>query len=455
MRKNETLCLRCEGLGSELEGIARLEGMPVFVPGMLPGEEGEVLIVKTQPNYAFGKLLSLGKNSPERREPFCGVYAHCGGCGGQHMSYEATLEAKRSQVLECLNRIGRLNLSPEQVLPPLGAENPLHCRNKAALPIGGTWKEPRIGFYRRRSHDIIPLEECPISMQPLQPIVAAVKDWIISKRIAPYEEQTRRGTLRHLVVRSSRAGQVMVLLVATSDKLPHPEKLAQSLKAAVPGFCALHLSVNRAAGNVILGPSSQKLWGADHIEETLLGREFEIPPLSFFQVNPDQTEKLYQTALDMAALTGRETVVDAYAGAGTISLCMASSARRVLGIEIVPQAVEGAWRNAERNGVTNAEFVCAPVEDCLPRRIAEGLRPDVVVLDPPRKGAEPQVLEAILQAAPRRIVYISCHVPTQARDAAILCGGGQYRLKYAQSVDLFCYTGGIENAALFERVEVN
>jgi len=262
--------------------------------------------------------------------------------------------------------------------------------------------------------------------------------------VQPYDEVTGKGLLRHVVIRSNRLGDVMVLLVAASDRLPEVSMLTELLQKAMLGFRALHLSVNRARNNVILGSSSRKLWGADTIEETLLGLTFEIAPLSFFQVNPDQCERLYECAIRLAALQPEDVVVDAYAGAGTISLCMAGSAQKVIGIEIVPQAVEAARRNAARNAVANAEFHLGAVEDVLPKLVEQGLRPDVVLLDPPRKGVEQPVIDAVLRTRPRRVVYVSCHVPTQARDVKLLREGG-YRLEACQPVDMFCYAGGVEN----------
>lgn len=444
LEKNQRLTLSCTRLGSELEGVCSYEGMAVFVPGVLPGETAEVQIVKAMPNYAFGRLVKVTEPSPRRAEPRCPVYDKCGGCSGQHMTYEATLEAKRRQVWDCLNRIAGLELATEQVPPVLGAAEPWRCRNKAALPVGGSWREPELGFYRRRSHQIISMKDCPISMAELAPIVDAVKGWMTRCRVRPYDEATGEGLLRHVVIRSNRRGDVMALLVATSHRLPEIPALIESLQKAVPGFRALHLSVNRARNNVILGSSSRKLWGTDAIEETLLGLTFEIAPLSFFQVNPDQCERLYECAIRLVALQPEDVVVDAYAGAGTISLCMAAKARRVIGIEIVPQAVEAARRNAARNGIENAEFHLGAVEDVLPELVAQGLRPDAVLLDPPRKGVEQPVIDAVLEARPRRVVYVSCHVPTQARDVKLLRQGG-YRLEACQPVDMFCYAGGVEN----------
>lgn len=444
LEKNQRLTLSCARLGSELEGVCSHEGMAVFVPGVLPGETAEVQIVKALPNYAFGRLVQVLEPSAQRAQPRCPVYDKCGGCSGQHMTYEATLEAKRLQVLDCLNRIAGLGLATEQVPPVLGAAEPWHCRNKTALPVGGSWREPELGFYRRRSHQIISIENCPISMTELSPIVGAVKTWMSRCRVQPYDEVTGKGLLRHVVIRSNRRGDVMVLLVAASDRLPEVSMLTELLQKAMLGFRALHLSVNRARNNVILGSSSRKLWGADTIEETLLGLTFEIAPLSFFQVNPDQCERLYEGAIRLAALRPEDIVVDAYAGAGTISLCMAGSAQKVIGIEIVPQAVEAARRNAARNGITNAEFHLGAVEDVLPGLVGQGLHPDVVLLDPPRKGVEQPVIDAVLRTRPRRVVYVSCHVPTQARDVKLLREGG-YRLEACQPVDMFCYAGGVEN----------
>lgn len=452
MQKNDLLTLTCTRLGSELEGVCSHEGMTVFVAGALPGETVEVQILKVHPTYAFAKLLRVIEPSPHRQAPPCPVYEKCGGCSGQHMQYAATLEAKRMQVFDCLTRIGGLSLAESDVPAVLGAEEPWHCRNKTALPVGGTSAKPELGFYRRRSHQIIPIEDCPVTMGSLSPVIRAVTQWMTSARVKPYNEETGSGLLRHVILRQTRIGESMVLLVATQNSLPAMEQLIRLLKENVPGFCALHISMNKARNNVILGKNSRCLYGADAIYETLLGLRFEIAPLSFFQVNPPQTEKLYRCAIDLARLKPEDTVVDAYAGAGTIALCMARTAKKVIGIEIVPQAVEAAGRNAKANGITNAEFHTAAVEDLLPVLVKDGLRPDVIMLDPPRKGVEPQVIEAVLKARPRRVVYVSCHVPTQARDIKMLCEGG-YRFEACQPVDMFCWAGGIENVASLVLVE--
>ena len=448
--KNQTVTLTCHALGAELEGICRHEGQAVFVPDALPGEVFVAKVLKAHPSYAFAKVIRLLESSSERREPVCPVYAQCGGCSGQHMAYQATLDAKRQQVQDCLTRIGGLTLTDADVPPVLGALDPLHGRNKTSLPVGGAVDAPLLGFYQRRSHDIIPIRDCPVTMGPLAQVLTAVRNWMIDCHIEPYQEIAHTGLLRHVVVRTTRSGQVMVLLVVTRAAIPALDALLHKLTQSVPGFCALHASENRMHSNVILGQTCKKLYGEDAILETLLGLTFEISPLSFFQVNPAQTELLYQTAIDFANLAPGDTVVDTYAGAGTIALCMARQCRRVIGLEIVPQAVESARRNAQRNGISNAEFITDAVETRLPQLIASGLRPEVVVLDPPRKGVEPAVIQALLQAAPRRVVYISCHVPTQARDTALLAAGG-YRVVACQPVDLFCYASGVENVLCFEK----
>ena len=449
LHKNQILRLTCERLGTDLEGVCRHDGLTVFVPGALPGETMDARVLKVQSSYAFARMETLLAPSPDRTEPFCPVYERCGGCSGQHMRYPLTLQAKRQQVFDSLTRIGGLALHPDDVPPVLGAENPTHCRNKASLPVGGSAQAPILGFYRKRSHDLVATNDCPITLHSLSGVIACVKQWMRENDIAPYDEKAHAGYLRHVVVRSNRAGDVLIVLSATSATLPARDALVQLLLKNVPGFKGLHISENRQKGNTILGPKSRKLYGEDSISETLLGLTFEITPLSFFQVNPAQTEALYQTAIGFAKLAPGDTVVDAYAGAGTVSLCMAKHCKRVIGLEIVPQAVESAGQNAKVNGIENAEFIAAAVEDELPKLIADGLRPDLVVLDPPRKGVEQPVIDALLAAKPKRIVYISCHVPTQARDVAKLIPGG-YRLTACQPVDMFCYAGGVENIVCLE-----
>ena len=446
LQKNQIVRLTCERLGADLEGVCRFDGQAVFVPDVLPGETFDARVLKTQKTYAYAKSETLISPSPERRTPFCGAYRHCGGCSGQHMTYALTLDSKRQQVFDALTRIGGLSLVPDDVPPVIGTKLPTHCRNKASLPVGGSAQNPMLGFYRKRSHDLVDIGDCPISLHSLSGVIASVKQWMREHAVTPYDEQTRRGFLRHVVVRMNRNGEMLIVLCATSGALPAKDALVSLFAKNVQGFKGLHISENKTAGNVILGSGSRRLYGDDFITETLLGLTFEIGPLSFFQVNPDQTEALYEKAIEFAGLSADDVVVDAYAGAGTIALCMAKRCKRVIGLEIMPQAVESAKRNAALNGIGNTEFIAASVEDRLPLLVAEGLRPDAVVLDPPRKGVDQPVIDALLMARPKRIVYVSCHVPTQARDIQKLTAGG-YRFTRCQPVDMFCFAGGVENVA--------
>ena len=450
LTKNQQIQLTIETLGSELEGIGHYEGMTIFVTGALPNETILAHITKVHPRYAFAKLIEVITPSEDRVDPPCEHYSLCGGCSGQHMNYAATLETKRNAVFDCLTRIAGLDIERDEVCPVLPSDPSFYSRNKTSLPISGAVSQPLIGFYRRRSHAIVPIDECQIAMGGIEPIIVCLRQWMIDCRIEPYNEEKHRGLLRHLVIRKNRKGDVMITLVSTQANIPHMKTLIARFQEEVEGFCSLHISVNKQRNNVILGKTSQKCYGLDVLEETLLGLSFAIAPLSFFQVNPNQTERLYQSAIDFAELKETDLVVDAYAGAGTIALCMARNVREVIGIEIVPQAIESAKKNADTNNIKNASFYCDAVENLLPKLVEKGLRPDVVMLDPPRKGADVAVLEAVLKVRPRTIVYVSCHVPTQARDAKILCEGG-YKVTGIQPVDMFCYAGGVENILCFSR----
>ena len=444
MKKNDCLILAAENLGADLEGICRHEGLPVFVPGLLPGEETTVRIVKTEKRYAFGRMEAPpDAPSPDRRDPGCPAYPRCGGCSGRHMSYEATLAAKRQQVEDCLRRIGGIEA---EVPPVLGMENPAGYRNKTSLPCAGSADQPVLGFYAPRTHTVIPAASCPNAMPPADRISAAFLSWMRTFHVEPYREESRKGLIRHLVIRVNRQGESMVTVVANGNALPRPDALAEAL---IPlGTVSLWLNENRAATNVILSDRFHLIYGRETLTDTLCGLRFELSPASFFQVNPVQTEKLYQAAADFAALKPTDLLCDVYCGAGTITLTLARYCREAVGIEIVPAAVENAKRNAERNGVRNATFHAGRAENLLPRMVADGLRPDVMVVDPPRKGLEPSVIDAIAKAGPARLVYVSCNPATLARDAGLLREKG-YQLEKVQPVDMFCWTSGIETVALF------
>ena len=446
MRKNEILPLNCDALGADMEGVCRADGMAVFVPGMLPGETAPVRIVKDSKRFAFGRLESKPTNPADiRRDPDCPVYPRCGGCSCRHMTYEATLDAKRQQVQDCFQRIGKLDVT---VPPVLGMEHPAEYRNKTALPVGGTADAPCVGFFAPRSHAIIPIDRCQNAMPPADDVSRAVLDWMKANHVAPYQEETHTGLVRHIVTRVNRQHQALVTLAVNGTSIPKAEYLWQALRPL--GVIGLVLNENREKTNVILGRTFRTLYGESTLKDVLCGLEFDLSPAAFFQVNPQQTELLYQTALDFAELQPGDRLCDVYCGAGTISLMMAKHCKEVLGIEIVPQAIDNAKQNAQRNGISNADFRCGAAEEVLPALVDEGLRPDVIVIDPPRKGVEPAVIDAIAKAAPRTVVYVSCNVATQARDAALLCERG-YRLEKVQPVDMFCWTSGVECVARFTR----
>ena len=450
LRKNDVFEMKCDAFGQDAQGVCRHEGMAVFVPGLLPGETALVRIVKPEKRYAFGRVEKLLSASADRREPFCPIYKRCGGCSCQHMAYETTLEFKRDQVQELLQRVGGLDIS---VPPVLGMDEPFAYRNKGAYPVALSSGTPACGFFAPRSHDLIPLPEsgCRIQREDSRDAVFAVLAWMRKNGVPPYDEANGRGLVRHVMTRSTRAGGLMVVLVVTRPQIPQKQALIDGLRAAVPGLESVCLSVNDRRTNVILGNDIRVLWGKANMEDTLCGLTFSVSPLSFFQVNPQLTEVLYRLALEFAQLTGEETVVDAYCGAGTISLLLARQARRVIGIEIVPEAIENARANALRNGITNAEFHTGATEELLPRMVADGLRPDVIVVDPPRKGCEEAVLRAIAAAAPKRVVYVSCGAPTLARDAKLLTELG-YRAERVQCVDMFCWTGAVETVVLLSKL---
>jgi len=439
MKKNEILPLCTEKLGAELEGICRADGLPVFVPGLLPGESADVQILKTEKRFAFGKAVSIPfPTSPYRKNPECSAYPQCGGCTGRHMRYELTLEAKRQQVQDCLQRIGNLSVD---VPPVIGMDNPCEYRNKTSLPVGGSDESPFLGFYAPRSHRIIPIERCPNAMRPSDEISRAVVDWMRRFHLSPYQEETGRGLIRHLQIRINQKHESMVTLVVNGSHVPGTNALAEALRPL--GVVSLWINENRRNTNVILGSAFHHIYGSKTLTDTLCGLRFDLSPASFFQVNPIQTEKLYALARSFAQPKATDTLCDVYCGAGTIGLSMAAHCKKIIGIEIVPAAVQNAKENAIRNGIQNAEFLEGKAENLLPELIGKGLKPDVILVDPPRKGLESAVIQAIAQAGPDRLVYVSCNPATLARDAGLLKEFG-YMIQKIQPVDMFCWTSGIE-----------
>ena len=451
LRRNDIFEMTCENFGQDAQGVCRHDGMAVFVPGLLPGERARVRIVKPEKRYAFGRIEELLECSPDRAEPFCPIYKRCGGCSCQHMTYDTSLRFKQDQVQQLLVRVGGLDI----IVPPvLGMDEPFAYRNKGAYPVGEYNGDPICGFFAPRSHDIVslPAEGCRIQGEDSRLATQAVLAWMKQTGARAYDEVTGKGLVRHIMTRSTTSGGLMVVLVVTQRSIPSKDLLIAKLSEAVPGLVSLCLSINSKRTNVILGEEIHCLWGEPVMEDTLHGLKFSVSPLSFFQVNPVQTERLYQLALDYAQLTGSETVVDAYCGAGTISLMLAKKAKKVIGIEIVEPAIVNARENAVRNNVDNVEFIVGATEEVLPKLIAGGMRPDVIVVDPPRKGCEEAVLQAIIESAPERVVYVSCGAPTLARDAKILCEGG-YKAEKVQCVDMFCWTGAVETVMLFTKAD--
>ena len=446
LEKNRIYRAHIDGYSSEGLGIARIDGQVVFVHGAIRGEICDVLVMKVLKNAAFGKIAALVEPSPARRTPDCPYYGRCGGCDFRHMSYEEELWAKRARVQDALTRIGGAEVTVEEIL---GAEQPLHYRNKSIYPISPVGE---VGFYRARSHQVVHVEHCLIQKPEADALAQAVRDYIARFQVPPYDEATDRGLLRHLYVRTSCAGESLACLLVNGSRLPHEEELVAMLRAAAPKTCGVVLGENTRRGNAILGDRYRTLWGRDYLTDTLCGLELRLSVPSFYQVNHDQAQRLYEKALEYAGLTGRELAVDLYCGAGTITLIMARAAGAVLGVEVVPQAVEDARENARQNGIENAEFFCGDASDVAAKLERDGLRPDVICVDPPRKGLEPAVITAMAEAGPEKIVYVSCDVATQARDAALLCAQG-YELVKMQSVDMFCQTGHVENILRFDRIE--
>lgn len=444
LEKNRIYRAHIDGYSSEGLGIARIDGQVVFVHGAVRGEICDVLVMKVLKNAAFGKIAALVEPSPARREPDCPYYGRCGGCDFRHMSYEEELWAKRARVQDALTRIGGAEIAVEEIL---GAEQPLHYRNKSIYPISPTGE---VGFYRARSHQVVHVEHCLIQKPEADALAQALRDYIARFRVPPYDEATGRGLLRHLYVRTSCAGESLVCLLVNGSRLPHEEELVAMLRAAAPRLCGVVLGENTRRGNAILGDRYRTLWGRDYLTDTLCGLELRLSVPSFYQVNHDQAQRLYEKALEYAGLTGRELAVDLYCGAGTITQVLARRARHVIGGEIVPEAIRDAEDSARRNGVENVEFLCGDASRLAAELRQRGLRPDVICVDPPRKGLAPDVVEAAASMTPGRIVYVSCDPATLARDVARFAPLG-YRPVRACAVDLFPGTAHVETVVLLSR----
>ena len=462
MKKNDKITLTIEDIGVNGEGIGKVEGYTLFVKDAIIGDTVEAVITKPKKNYAYAKMLKVIESSKHRVPAKCPVARQCGGCQIQELSYEAQLDFKAKKVRGNLERIGGFSadLLDEIMEPICGMDEPFYYRNKAQFPIG-TDKDDRIvtGFYAGRTHQIIPNTDCALGVAVNQDVLQIILDYMNECHVPSYNEETGKGLVRHVLIRYGfKTKEIMVCLVINGDNLPHSEKLVDKL-TAIEGMTSITYSVNRENTNVIMGKEIGVLWGQGYITDYIGDVKYQISPLSFFQVNPAQTEKLYGLALEYADLKGEETVWDLYCGIGTISLFLAQKAKKVYGVEIVPQAIDDARNNAKINGIENAEFFVGKAEEVLPEYYAQYEREhgkkayaDVIVVDPPRKGCDETLLQTMVQMRPERIVYVSCDSATLARDLKYLCENG-YKLVKARAVDQFPMTTHVEVAIKMQLVD--
>ena len=448
LAKNQEHTVTIEGYGEGGMGVARIDGRVVFVHGALRGEKCRVLILKTLKSVAFAKVLEVLEPSSERMESDCPYFPRCGGCTYRHIRYEEELRLKKQRVQDNLSRIGGSDVTVEEIL---GAQDTLRYRNKAQYPVS---KDGAVGFYRARTHEVIECEHCLLVRPEADAAAEALRAYMQSCHVAGYDEKTGRGLVRHLYVRSNAAGESLICVLVNGDKLPKEDRLVALLRDACPKCTGIVLGTNTKKGNVILGDRYRTLWGSDRLEDTLCGKTFRLSVPSFYQVNRVQAERLYAKTIEFADLTGQETVLDLYCGAGTITLALSDHAKKVLGAEIVPEAIDDARENAARNGVKNAEFFCGDASDVAKKLARENLRPDVITVDPPRKGLAADVVESIAEMQPGRVVYVSCDSATMARDVKRLADLG-YTARRACAVDMFPRADHVETVVLLSKGEVD
>ncbi|WP_197259342.1 23S rRNA (uracil(1939)-C(5))-methyltransferase RlmD [Paenibacillus dendritiformis] len=462
--KNDEVVLDIIGLTHDGEGVGRVDGFTLFVSGALPGEQVRALVLKVKKQYGYAKVLERLITSPHRVELEQPANAY-GGCQLQHLEYGEQLRWKRQHVVDVLERIGKFQVEhgaedggadgqpPIKVLPVIGMEHPWRYRNKSQMPIGA---DPRTGdliggYFAKASHRIIDTDVSLLQHERNDEAMRAVKRVARKHGIAPYNEETHTGLLRHVIMRVGfRTGEQMITLVTNGEKLPHEAEIVADLVEALPQLTSICQNINTKRTNVIMGDRTRLLWGSEYITDYIGDIAFKISARSFYQVNPVQTEVLYEKAVEYAGLSGQETVIDAYCGIGTISLFLAQRAKRVLGVEIVEEAIADARRNAELNGITNAEFAVGAAEEVIPQWKEQGITPDVIVVDPPRKGCDPALLDTMLAMRPDRIVYVSCNPSTLARDLRVLADGG-YTVTEVQPVDMFPQTAHVECCVLLVR----
>ena len=449
LKKNDMIELDITGYTTEGSGVGHYRDIAIFVPLAASGDKLGVKILKTAKTYAFGKIDKILVASKDRIPVDCAQFSQCGGCVYRHISYAAELHAKQQRVQDALERIGGFH---DVVLNPIvGAEHPDNYRNKAQIPIGRAGGEISMGFFASHSHRIIQCSECLLQPQAFTVAMNAFQEWAGQSGEDVYDEETGKGRLRHLYLRQAGAtGEIMVCIVVNGNGVHFEPQLVEILQRDVPGLKSVIINVNREKNNVVLGKKCRTVWGSDSITDTLCGLKFNISPMSFYQINRDQAERLYTLAGEYAGLTGTETLLDLYCGTGTIGLSMAKKAGHVIGVELVEQAVEDAKKNAELNGIENAEFLCMDAAKAASMLSNRGMKPEVIVIDPPRKGCEVALIETVAKMAPKRVVYISCDPATLARDLKLFSAKG-YQPQVITPVDMFPRTAHTEVVVLLER----
>lgn len=450
IKKNDIYNIKITDLGTQGEGIGKINGYTLFVKNTLPDEEVKTLVVKANKNYGYGKALEIINPSPHRINPPCSVAGKCGGCTIQHLDYETQLKLKQNKVKQNIMRIGGFNNI--KVKPVIGMEEPYHYRNKAQYPVNSDKNGINIGFYSLGSHKIVNNDNCLIGSKVNSKILQTIKAFMENNNISAYNEETGKGFVRHILIREGfYTGEIMVCLIVNSNKFKYKKELLKALEE-IENLKSIVINYNTVKSNVIMGQKCETIWGQNYITDKIGDLIFKISPLSFFQVNPVQTYKLYSKALEFANLKGNEIVIDAYCGIGSISLFLAQKAKKVYGIEIVPDAIENAIENAKLNNIKNAEFFAGKSEDIVPKLYNEKkIKADVMVVDPPRKGCDESLLRLMLNMKPERIVYVSCDSATLARDLKILCESGTYNIEKIQPVDMFPHSYHVETVCLLTR----
>lgn len=447
--KNETIELEITGMTTEGSGVGRYNGIAIFTPQTIIGERVLVTIVKMGKSFGYGKLVKVLEPSKARRESDCAQFSRCGGCVYRHMSYEEECRVKRMQINDSMKRIAKLPLEVDELLP---APEPDRCRCKAQLPCRrGKSGELLLGFYATHSHRIIDCTDCLLQPEEFAPIADTFRRFVKETKAEPYDETTGKGRVRHLYLRKSHStGEIMVCIVVNGNGLHMEDVLVKMLRDCCGGITSIVINMNRERTNVIMGKKCRTVWGSDYITDSLCGLKFRISPLSFFQVNPVQAQRLYEKAAELAELGENETLLDLYCGTGTIGLCLARSGCRLIGVEVVEQAVRDAEENARISGIENARFICADASEAAAQLKSEGITPDVIVIDPPRKGCDEQLVDTVAGFEAKRIVYVSCDHATLARDLARFEALGYTASKLA-AVDMFPRTGHVETVCLMSR----